>query len=74
MSSRPRQMAAAVVVYIHLKKQKEKKENDKKRRKIWVRKWIQRRSSLGIHEKLLTELRMEDPQKLKNSLRMSAED
>ncbi|XP_050295129.1 uncharacterized protein LOC126735220 [Anthonomus grandis grandis] len=69
MSSR--QIAAAVVIYL-IKKRKEKKEKNK--RKIWVRKWIQRRATLGLHEKLLNELRMEGPQQLKNFLRMSAKD
>ncbi|CAH1969326.1 unnamed protein product [Acanthoscelides obtectus] len=75
MSSYAKSVAAAVVLIYLINEKKQKQEKDiKRQRTFWVRKWIQRITTLGIHEKLLTELRNEDPMQLKNFLRMSAED
>lgn len=46
------------------------KEKEKTKR-LWAREWILRRCDLGVHETLLYELRIEDPQQLDIFLRMS---
>lgn len=42
-----------------------------KKKKIWVRKWIDRRDKLGATNCLLKELALEDPKEYFNTLRMS---
>ncbi|VEN47181.1 unnamed protein product, partial [Callosobruchus maculatus] len=45
---------------------RKQEEDSKRRRKCWVRKCIHHRTTLGIHEKLLTGLRNEDPMQRKH--------
>lgn len=50
-------------------------ENKKRRiRKVWVRDWIQKRSTDGCYNKLLKELRSGQPKLFRNFVRMSAND
>ena len=42
-----------------------------KKKKLWVRKWIDRRDKLGATNCLLKELALEDPKEYFDSLRMS---
>ena len=60
------QCAAICVMYHTLKKQKTK------RKKCWVRKWIQRRQEMGACSTLVNELKLEDSQQFINFVRMSA--
>ena len=46
----------------------------KKKRSMWVRKWISRRGEDGAHAKLLRELFEEDTSSYKNFVCMSPED
>ena len=39
-------------------------------RNIWVRNWIGRRVELGLYDRLMVELRVEDPRAFKNFMRM----
>lgn len=41
------------------------------KRKLWVRKWIQRRNELGASNRLIRELSLEDPGTLCNFLRIN---
>ena len=61
-----RQALAFIVAYKISKKRKVKK------RECWVRKWVNRRNELGPCSTLVNELRLEDAQKFKNFIRMSA--
>jgi hypothetical protein len=45
---------------------------DKRKRKCWVRKWVDRRSNLGAASNLVNELRLEDAKQFKNVIQMSA--
>lgn len=49
------------------------KELPRKQRSVWRKEWIGRREKEGFCEKLLLELRAEDPQLYRNFLRMSAD-
>lgn len=51
----------------------EKKKDKKKKRMVWVRKWIARRQQFGASNILLKELASEDPDSFKNHLRMSSD-
>lgn len=42
----------------------------RRRRAIWVRQWIIRRPQLGLYDRLMVELRNEDPRAFKNFMRM----
>ena len=42
-------------------------------RVIWVREWISRRPQLGLYDRLMVELRNEDPSAFKNFMRMPPE-
>ncbi len=39
-------------------------------RNIWVRDWIARRPQLGLYDRLMVELRNEDPRAFQNFMRM----
>ena len=39
-------------------------------RNIWVRDWIARRPQLGLYDRLMVELRHEDPRAFQNFMRM----
>ena len=67
MSTRRTKIAAACLVLILLKQKK-------KKRSIWTREWILRREELGVHQSLLSELRLQDIRQLDNFLRMTVED
>lgn len=43
---------------------------NRKKRRWWVRPWIQRRAELGASSMLLKELREEDPETYRNTMRM----
>ena len=60
------QCAAVCVMYQILKKRRSKKK------KCWVKKWIQRRQDMGACSTLVKELQIEDAQQYVNFLRMSA--
>ena len=49
---------------------KRKSWKKKAARYIWVRQWICRRPELGLYDRLLVELRREDPKAFKNFMRM----
>lgn len=68
MSVQQIRYAAAYTVLCLLKKK------TKKKKRIWAREWVLRRCNFGIHETLLSELRIEDPSQLDNFLRMSKDD
>lgn len=59
----------AAILYGVLQDYLDKKK--KKKRSIWVRKWLTRRCELGASATLLTELAEEDVTSYKNHLRMS---
>lgn len=40
-------------------------------RNIWLRDWIGRRPELGLYDRLMVELRNEDPRAFQNFMRMS---
>lgn len=48
-----------------------KRNNENRTRRIWVRKWIQRRRNLGISNSLLRELAVEDLKSYCNFLRIN---
>lgn len=50
-----------------------KRKRNKKTKKIWVRKWIARRRTLGASGRLLNELAVEDPRSFLNFLRINEE-
>lgn len=61
----------------YLKLNEEKKGGIKKRkinRKVWVRKWIEKRTIESMCVKLLPELQAESPTNYRNLLRMRKED
>ena len=66
MNMEQQQRAAFCVMYHILIKQKTKKK------KCWVRKWIQRRQEMGACSTLVNELKIEDAQQFINFVRMSA--
>lgn len=43
------------------------------RRRVWVRPWLYRRPAIGYHERLLVELREEDPRSYKQFIRIPSE-
>lgn len=49
----------------------ERKKTRKKR--VWIRDWIRRRSTLGVSELLLKEISTEDPDSYRNFMRLSVE-
>ena len=49
------------------------KEDTEKRRKEWVKPWLQRRNTHGFYSQLLSELRSEEVEIYKNYLRMTTE-
>ena len=42
----------------------------RRRRSVWIREWIRRRSQFGVYEQLMEELRLEDVVSFKNFLRI----
>ena len=60
--------AAAMIVAICVENDERKKT--RKRRKVWVKPWLQKRKSHGFYSQLLNELRLEDFEMYKNYLRM----
>ena len=52
---------------------KNKRIKKKAARTIWIRQWICRRPHLGLYDRLLVELRREDPKAFKNFMRMPPE-
>ena len=40
--------------------EEERRKSQRKRRSVWVRHWLVRRSEFGIYEQLMKELREED--------------
>ena len=66
---------ALMIAEMKIKKQKREREEKlqkklRKKKSIWVRKWLQRRPNLGQYQKLLRELKKEDTKGFKNFLRM----
>jgi len=55
---------------LKLIRQRERRR-ERRRRRHWVRPWIQRRPFYGVYEKLMIELRREDPSSFHNFLRMT---
>lgn len=66
--SRRVKTAAAVVLVDYWFREKQKK----RKRSVWVRKWIERRRDLGAFATLVNELQIEDSQQFRNFIRMSA--
>ena len=58
-------MAAAI------KTKKKRKQKERKKRVVWVKPWLQRRSTHGIFATLVEELRREDLSDYTNYFRMS---
>ena len=48
-----------------------RRERRNRQRSVWVRPWICRRFELGIYDRLMVELRNEDPRSFQNFMRMS---
>nr|XP_022905462.1 uncharacterized protein LOC111417424 isoform X1 [Onthophagus taurus] len=67
--SRRAKTAAALLVAEYWFRKEERK---RKKRKIWVREWIERRNELGAFKSLVNELRIEDSQQFRNFIRMSS--
>lgn len=63
--------AGAIAVSETQQKGKKKK---KRSRRMWVRAWVQRRKMEGCCQKLLKELRSEEPSLHKNFVRMGSND
>lgn len=61
-------VAMSAILLIALKVRKKKKS--RRKRRIWVRPWIARRSERGVNNTLLEELRLEDIKSYKLYLRM----
>ena len=59
--------AAALVVLLHVIKNRKKRKS----RSHWVKPWLSKRSSFGVYDTLLQELRSEDEGEYKKFLRMS---
>ena len=57
-------------LYLWEQKEKERRRSQRKRRFVWVRHWLVRRSEFGIYEQLMKELREEDITGFKNFLRV----
>lgn len=78
--SRRARLGAAIAAYLVMKKketveeEEEEQQEKLKRRRIWVREWIERRSDVGFIETLYGEIRSEDPEMYRNFVRMSAAD
>lgn len=53
------------------RRERRQAKKNKTKRKIWVRKWIQRRPQLGQYAKLMQELRDEDVKAFRNFLRLT---
>lgn len=66
MSSRKREIAAALLILCMSKK------NELKKKKKWVRSWVQRRNNLGAYHTLTRELELEDAQQFRNFCRFSS--
>ena len=64
--------AAAMIIAICVENDVRKKKT-RKRRKVWVKPWFQKRKSHGFYSQLLNELRVEDFEMYKNYLRMKPE-
>ena len=47
-----------------------RRKKKSKGKRLWVRPWIGRRLQLGIYDRLMTELRNEDPRSFQNFMRM----
>ena len=61
---------AAAAIIIALCSKTNGKEKTRKRRKDWVKSWLQRRESRGFYSQLLSELRLEECEIYKNYFRM----
>lgn len=69
---------AILIAQANLQKKRRKKQNDKeaaakkikKKRSIWIRKWLRRRPNLGQYTRLVQELKKEDEKGYYNFLRM----
>ncbi|XP_050697643.1 putative nuclease HARBI1 [Eriocheir sinensis] len=59
-------------VHQHLSERRRRRRQQKRRvvRNIWVREWIARRPLLGLYDRLMVELRNEDPRAFQNFMRM----
>jgi hypothetical protein len=57
-------------LYLEGQQQRQNARRMRRARNCWVRKWISRRPELGVYDRLLVELRAEDPSSFSNFLRM----
>ena len=57
-------------VYHALKRRQQSKRKRTVVRNIWVRDWISKRPELGLYDRLMVELRNEDPRAFQNFMRM----
>jgi hypothetical protein len=60
-------------VYQNVLRRIDARRRRRRRRIAWVRPWIARRPQLGVYDRLMVELRAEDPASFKNFLRMPPE-
>ena len=60
-------------MYIGVLRRNRRRRRRRQRRVEWVRPWIARRPDLGVYDRLMVELRAEDPTSFKNFLRMPPE-
>lgn len=64
-------LAILIIQQVQVRK---KQQRDKVRKRLWARKWLQRRDEgRGIASMVCRELRFEDPTSFKNYTRMSVE-
>ena len=47
-----------------------RRRRGRQQRRVWVREWVARRPNLGLYDRLLVELRAEDPRAFHNFMRM----
>jgi hypothetical protein len=66
--------AAVVVCQLLANNLKSNLEKKKKRRRIWVRKWISYREEKGAATNLCRELEVEDPKEYRNFFRITSEE
>ena len=67
LSRKQKQLVELVCIKSYLKSKR------KTKKRIWLKTWINRRFSFGLHNRLTQELRMEDPHSFRSFLRINVE-
>jgi hypothetical protein len=57
-------------LYLEARRRREDERRRRRGRRYWVRDWISRRPQLGVYDRLLVELRAEDPSSFCKFLRV----